>query len=428
MITQHLPFILSSSFELVHDLRSINNIPTTATLFTMDAISMYTNIDTTHAISVINNFLRFDRPDICLNEDINIDALMHSLEIIMRHNIFKFGNTYWLQTSGTAMGTPPAPTYATLYFAIHEIQTIPMFPQISFYRRYIDDCFIIWVPTSTSNIEDNKTHNSFLNSMNTFGILKWNAEPRQLSTTFLDLTISINKHTRSIDTTLFEKSLNPYLYIPQHSAHPPGVLRGLIAGMIHRIYHLTTIDTHFKTAIHSFYKRLQVRGYSDKTLLPIFNTYIKQLYVNKSNKTNTATQRTDTHTEQCVFLHMPFHPNNPPSSHIQQIFRDTILSPGKEPILTTLRNFSGKQCTIQRLIIAYNRPKNIGNYTSPRKLRSDTTSISTHLLTIQLDTTRDTSTYTRSMLPSPPTINTASTPGVISQPTTPAQPPAHTMT
>jgi len=31
-----------------------------------------------------------------------------------------------------------------------------------------------------------------------------------LVTFFLDLTISINKHTRSIDTTLFEKSMNPY--------------------------------------------------------------------------------------------------------------------------------------------------------------------------------------------------------------------------
>ena len=166
--------------------------------------------------------------------------------------------------------------------------------------------------------------------------------------------------------------------------------------MIHRIYHLTTVDTHFKTAIHSFYNRLQVRGYLAKTLIPIFNTYIKQLCINKSDTTNTATQRTDTNTEQCVFLHMPFHPNNPPSSQIQRIFRDTRYSPKKEPTLTSLRNFSGNQCTIQRLIIAYNRPKNIGNYTSPRKLRSEITLVSTHLLTTKLDTERNTSTSTRS--------------------------------
>jgi hypothetical protein len=152
VVSKKLPNIfhltLSSSFELVHDICAINNVSTTATLFTMDAVAMYTNIETTHALSEINKFLRTDRPDICLNEDINIDALMNALEIIMRHNIFKFGDTYLLQTSGTAMGTPPAPTYSTLYFAIHETKIIPTFPQISFYRRYIDDCFIIWVPTS----------------------------------------------------------------------------------------------------------------------------------------------------------------------------------------------------------------------------------------------------------------------------------------
>ena len=215
--------------------------------------------------------------------------------------------------------------------------------------------------------------------MNTYGTLKWNAEPRSLSTTFLDLTISINHQTSSIDTTPYEKSMNPYLYIPQHSAHPPGVHRGIIAGMIHRIYHLTTVDTYFKSAIHSFYNRLHFQGYSAKTLIPIFNTYIQQLCTNKSDTPTTAIKSSDTKTEQCVFLR-----------------KDTIYSPKKEPTLTSLRNFSGNQCTIQRLIIAYNRPKNIGNYTSPRKLRSEITLVSTHLLTTKLDTERNTSTSTRS--------------------------------
>ena len=71
----------------------------------------------------------------------------------------------------------------------------------------------------------------------------------------------------------------------------------------------------------------------------------------------------------------------------------------KNQLLLHYGIFSGNQCTMQRLIIAYNRPKNIGNYTSPRKLRSETTSVSTHLLTTQIDSKQKTSTPTRSMLP-----------------------------
>ena len=41
-----------------------------------------------------------------------------------------------------------------------------------------------------------------------------------------------------IVTGLYEKALNLYLYIPPHSAHPPGVLTGLVLGNAHRIYTL----------------------------------------------------------------------------------------------------------------------------------------------------------------------------------------------
>ena len=32
-------------------------------------------------------------------------------------NIVQFSNKYFIQQCGTAMGTPPAPTYATIYFS-----------------------------------------------------------------------------------------------------------------------------------------------------------------------------------------------------------------------------------------------------------------------------------------------------------------------
>ena len=45
------------------------------------------------------------------------DFFLAALEIIMKLNVFSFDDTFWLQTSGTAMGTPAACNYATIAFA-----------------------------------------------------------------------------------------------------------------------------------------------------------------------------------------------------------------------------------------------------------------------------------------------------------------------
>ena len=78
----------------------------------MDATAMYTNIDTDHALQVIALHLR-ESPD-CHNANTTIRAL----EILMRQCYFRFGDTFFHQTDGTAMGTPPAPSYATLYYGV----------------------------------------------------------------------------------------------------------------------------------------------------------------------------------------------------------------------------------------------------------------------------------------------------------------------
>ena len=48
------------------------------------------------------------------------------------------------------------------------------------------------------------------------------------------MTISIN-NSNKIETTLFEKRLNLHLDILPHSAHPPGLLRGIVYGTLFRI-------------------------------------------------------------------------------------------------------------------------------------------------------------------------------------------------
>eukprot|EP00957_Ditylum_brightwellii_P125774 9588339-Ditylum_brightwellii.AAC.1 len=72
----------------------------------------------------------------------------------MKYNIFTFGDAHFLQLIGAAMGTPPAPTYATTTFGTHELLILQRFIlRLLLYRRYINDILGIWVPPDNPDEE-----------------------------------------------------------------------------------------------------------------------------------------------------------------------------------------------------------------------------------------------------------------------------------
>jgi hypothetical protein len=104
---------------------------------------MYTNIDTEPALESISKYLREEQGNY---NHYNAVTLIEALEIVFRNNFFKFSDTYWHQISGTAMGTPPAPPWATCTYGLHEQVMISCWQeQVSFYKRFIDDVIGIWL-------------------------------------------------------------------------------------------------------------------------------------------------------------------------------------------------------------------------------------------------------------------------------------------
>ena len=126
---ERFPYYIKSSQHMVDRIQSLH-LPDNCQFFSCDAVSMYTNINTAHTLHVLSNFFQsFPKNTIH-------PGLLVGIKLIMTHSIFQCGTSYWLQLSGTAMGTPPAPMYATLYFCIHEETTIPQFNnQILFYGQ-----------------------------------------------------------------------------------------------------------------------------------------------------------------------------------------------------------------------------------------------------------------------------------------------------
>jgi hypothetical protein len=166
---------------------------------------MYTNINTEHAIDIMKRWLELHEKDLPVNYP--KELVLEGIKRLMSNNTSSFGNRFSLQRNGTAMGTNVAYMYATIYHSYHEETQLLHLSYIKFYRRLIDDAFIIFDPNASfENLETN---------MNDFGPttkqLHWKTEQPADTVNFLDLTVTIQSDG-TITTRIFQKKMNLYLY------------------------------------------------------------------------------------------------------------------------------------------------------------------------------------------------------------------------
>eukprot|EP00957_Ditylum_brightwellii_P112419 8570852-Ditylum_brightwellii.AAC.1 len=139
------------------------------------------------------------------------------------------------------------------------------------YKRYIDDIIGVWVPKDEPTKEEVEWR-VFKTLLNMWFGLEWMIIESNNTVDIMDLTVTLKDE--KITTTLFEKSLNLYTYIPPHSDHPPGVLNGVIFGQIHCIYCLCLERKDIIKSISQFYLRLIQRGYQCQDVMSIFTKTI----------------------------------------------------------------------------------------------------------------------------------------------------------
>lgn len=142
------------------------------------------------------------------------------------------------------------------------------------------------------------------------------------------------------------------------------MVRGLVHGMVMRIFRLSSDPFEALTDCKRFGQRLVARGYSAGFVFDLINKSIKTW----SHDCSPVRRPSTACTAAPLFLHVPYHPMSPASTKIQALFRQdffpldgTILPHHRNP--KTLARFG-----VERLIIAYSRPRNLGNNFSPRKL------------------------------------------------------------
>ena len=339
---------LKDSFTLLKDINEIEQLPRTAKLLTADAVSMYTNIDTNHGLLILSDFIHshaLSDPTFPTNTVIKL------LTIVMKNNIFTFGDLYFLQKCGTAMGTIVAVKYATIYYASHENNTlIPKYQdQMLYYKRFIDDIFIIWLPGRYSWKD--------LQQDLSFGRMTWTVEQPKKEANFLDLTIMINNNNHIVHKT-YEKPLNLHNYLPINSAHPPGTFKSLVVGFIRRYWLMNSNSKDYIKQITKFAERLNKRGYSMVFIQKAFteaSTILQQkmkfrkVYIRCKQDEITNKNKN----KKILFFKRTYHPKSLPNKTLQATYSNT---------LDCINLFD-------KMIVCNKRPKNIRDVLMPSSLK-----------------------------------------------------------
>lgn len=207
-------------------------------LCTLDVRSLYTNVPIDEGILRVSRALRrhpdSHRPD---------TLLLELLRLSLTRNDFSFGDRWFLQTSGVAMGKAFGGSFANLYLQEWETNALAASPRRpTLWRRYQDDIFMVWD-------HGEPALQQFVSLLN-------NADPHiqvdlivhSDSIRYLDLEVY-----RSEDNTFGHrigfKETACHRLLPPNSYHAPHVFRGVLYSQLLRFAtHSSSSADFFRTS------------------------------------------------------------------------------------------------------------------------------------------------------------------------------------
>ena len=256
-VLNYIPTITRSTKMLMQELKKFTIEDDYLELATIDIANFYPSITHGEGLRRTRDFLEklaHRRRNLILESSIN--HLLDVLYWVLRHNYVTFNEVIAHQIKGTAMGTNVAVVYANIVAAsIEEDVVRRLSSSIKFYRRYIDDIFVIGkdIPILINELnEQSPTIRFELTSTRTDSVC------------FLDAEIELID--KKISSKLFEKPGNQHNYILPTSNHLPAVQINLIKTEVKRIRAICSEDKDFFDAILSFKCHLQRRKYHNSLL------------------------------------------------------------------------------------------------------------------------------------------------------------------
>mmetsp|Transcript_64739 Transcript_64739/g.76663 ORF Transcript_64739/g.76663 Transcript_64739/m.76663 type:complete len:162 (-) Transcript_64739:647-1132(-) len=135
----------------------------------------------------------------------------------------------------------------------------------------------------------------------------------------------------------------------------------MIMGILQKLWHHCTDVDNYKNEAVLFHQRLIKQGYAPTTITPLFKEAARKIDTKANHRpidTTTLTKANNKkNTNNMLFLHQQYNPNNLPNHAIHKLFKEHCGDIFKSEL------------DIERLIIANSKPKSLSSLLAPSKLR-----------------------------------------------------------
>ena len=203
-------------------------------LFTMDVKSLYTCIPHADGLIALKFFLEQRSKQYPPTNN-----LLRLAELVLTTNTFSFNGSFYLQTSGVAMGIKLGPSYACLFVGYQEYLIMNSYrgPFPCLIKRYMDDI----IGATSLPLESLQ---EFINYTNNFHpALQFTHNITEDSLPFLDLRLTIKDDT--ISTTIYYKETDAHSFLDYGSSHPKKCKDSIPYSQLRRLRRICTAEKDF---------------------------------------------------------------------------------------------------------------------------------------------------------------------------------------
>ena len=259
---QRCPSYIRDTKDFLRKLNSIKELPTDTILVTLDVSALYTNIDQDEGAEAC-----FKRLENRVNKSFPSEILKRLIGLVLKNNVFRFGNQIYSQIKGTCMGTPMAPNYANLFMAEFEENMLDEYHKKTGQRpliwwRYIDDIFCIWTGGAKRLQDFIQFVQNYSTAKKMKSDIKFTFYQSTEEVSFLDVCVKLIQGV--ITTTVYSKPTDSHLYLNSNSNHPRHVIRNIPRSQFLRLKRICSNHADFVKKSSTYAHYFIDRGY-DKT-------------------------------------------------------------------------------------------------------------------------------------------------------------------